>query len=408
MRIRFFAFGAVLATLCGLRAQTGLTLAEAIRQAQSAHPALQSAQSRIDAAQGLRTQASLRLNPRFLVQTENLRAWGAPPFSFPNDTDDFLTLTQVFEMGGKRAARIDAAAAAVRTAEVERAVAARQIAARVSAAYWSAVASASLHDLLQKDLENFERIVQYHRDRVREGAMAEVDLMRVLLERDRLSLSVHAAAQESARHMISLLREMGRSDFTPVPLAGQIADVQEQSVPGIDTVLAQRPEVEAARRLVEQARANHRLQQALARPDPEVTFGYKRTAGFDTLMGAVQIDLPFRNRNQGNIAAASAAIREAEAQLVLTQNAIRAEVAAAVADYQLKRRVIEEVLIPMRSRADEVSAIAQAAYREGGADLLRLLDAERARIESLTLYYRALSEYQHSVTTLRIVTGAPL
>jgi hypothetical protein len=40
-------------------------------------------------------------------------------------------------------------------------------------------------------------------------------------------------------------------------------------------------------------------------PDPEFLAGYKRTGGFDTVIVGVQINLPFRNRNQGSIAAAA-------------------------------------------------------------------------------------------------------
>jgi cobalt-zinc-cadmium efflux system outer membrane protein len=314
----------------------------------------------------------------------------------------------VFEIGGKRSRRLEFAGTGVRSAELDQAVVARQIASRVSLAYWSAAGAIGLRDLLQQDLANFEKIVQYHRDRVREGAMAEVDLMRVLLERDRLNVTAQTAAQEATRLIIALLREMGRSDFSPITLTGALTAVRDLPAPDIEAVLSHRPEVEASRASVQHAQASVGLQRALATPDPEVLFGYKRTTGFDTVVGGVQINLPFRNRNQGNIASAQAAVRGTEVQRVMIENEVRAEVAAAWAEYQSRRKMITEVLMPMRERADEVARIALAAYREGGTDLLRLLDAERARIDALLMYYRALSDFQQSVTTLQIVTGSPL
>jgi outer membrane protein TolC len=59
----------------------------------------------------------------------------------------------------------------------------------------------------------------------------------------------------------------------------------------------------------------------------------------------------------------------------------------------------------MLQRADESARIALAAYREGGADLLRLLDAQRVRIELETLYYRTLSEYRQSIVALETAMG---
>jgi cobalt-zinc-cadmium efflux system outer membrane protein len=317
-------------------------------------------------------------------------------------------LSQVFEVGGKRAARVDLADTGIRAAESEQELTGRQIAARVSLAYWTAAAANALQSLLRQDIENFDQIIQYHRDRVREGAMAEVDLMRILLERDRLTVTLRAAEQESARAIIVLLREMGRNELTPVLLADAITGVRDLPLPRTEEVLASRPEVSAARRAVDQARAAVRVQQSLARPDPEVMGGYKRATGFDTVVASIGIDLPFRNRNQGAIGSAQASVRAAEAQLLAIENQIRAEVALAWTEYEARRRIVTEILGPMRQRADEVSRIVQASYREGAVDLLRLLDAERTRIDSLTTYFRALSDYQQSATTLQIVTGAPL
>jgi cobalt-zinc-cadmium efflux system outer membrane protein len=173
-------------------------------------------------------------------------------------------------------------------------------------------------------------------------------------------------------------------------------------------VLNQRVELTAARSHIEQARANLLLQQSLWKPDPEVMFGYKRASGFNTLIGAVQLNLPFQNRNQGSIATAGAQMRVAEAELARVEASIRAEVESAWTAYVARRRLLTETLSPMRDRADEIARIALAAYEEGGVDLLRLLDAERARLDALTLYFQALSDYQQSVTQLQIVTGAPL
>ena len=52
-----------------------------------------------------------------------------------------------------------------------------------------------------------------------------------------------------------------------------------------------------AREGVEQARANLRLQEADAKPDPDAFLGYKHTFGFNTLYAALQISLPVREKD---------------------------------------------------------------------------------------------------------------
>lgn len=372
------------------------------------HPQLQTAAERIRVAEGYRVQAGLRPNPRLTLQSENTRFQGQPAFSFANDTDDFAYVSQIFEVGGKRARRLEYAQAGIAGAEAERALTARQIAARVSVAYWSAAAANGLRDLLEQNVTTFDRIVEYHRNRVNEGAMAEVDLMRVLLERDRILVTARNAAHTAEQARIALQREMGQTEFPAIRLADSLTEIRDLPLPDLPAILSLRPETALAREAILQAQSNLRLQHAAWVPDPEAFLGYKRATGFNTLIGGLNISLPFLNRNQGLIASAGASVRVAESHLRESEVLIRSEVEAAWTTYLSRRKLVTETLAPMRERAEEISRIALAAYREGGIDLLRLLDAERARLEALTAYYQALADYQTSVTHLQIVTGAPL
>jgi outer membrane protein TolC len=66
---------------------------------------------------------------------------------------------------------------------------------------------------------------------------------------------------------------------------------------------------------------------------------------------------------------------------------------------------VGDFLKGMRTKADEAARIAEAAYREGGADLLRLLDAQRLRIETQLMYFRALTEFRQSIAALEAALG---
>jgi cobalt-zinc-cadmium efflux system outer membrane protein len=204
--------------------------------------------------------------------------------------------------------------------------------------------------------------------------------------------------------MVALFREMGKSEFPAVLLTEALDGLKviEIDLPG---ALDRRPEMRLAHQAIEQAQANWRLQRANAKPDIDTQLGYKRTLGFDTLYAAVQIPLPVRNRNQGQIAAAEGELKAAEANLKAAEAQIRADVQIAATDYEARRRLVTETLRPMREEAGEVSRIAQAAYREGGFDLLRLIDSERARLEAEILYARTLAEYQQSAVALQIALG---
>lgn len=384
---------------------TSLTLADAVSQALAGNPQLAVASARVNVAEGLRGQAGLSPNPRLIVQLENTRFWGSPPFSYPQDTATYAFLAQTFETGGKRDRRVELATENVRSSELEVQLRRREIASRVSTAYWIAAGAARVRDLLQAETANFERVVQFNQDRVREGATPEVDLLRIEVERDRLAGSARTAVLEAERTRIALFREMGEIEFPPVEFADPLEQMSPVASLALDQILERRVEMALAREAVEEARANLRLQQANAKPDPDLHLGYERIGGFDTLYAAAQIPLPIRNRNQGQIESAMAGIREAESSVAATAAAIRSEVAGATSDYGTLQKLLSETLRPMRDRADEVYRIVDAAYRETGADILRLLDAERIRIETEVMYARTLAEFQQSAVALQTAQG---
>jgi outer membrane protein, heavy metal efflux system len=388
-----------------LLGQARLTLADAVAQALKSNPLLSVASAHVSAAEGLRKQAGLSPNPRLIVQLENTRFWGSPPFSYPQDTATYAFLAQTVETGGKRNRRVALATEGIRSSELEMQLQRNQIVSRVNAAYWAAVGGARVRDLLQEEVVNFDRVVQFHRDRVREGAAPEVDLVRIEVERDRLASLARTAAQEAELTRISLFREMGQLEFPTVILADALEPVLQVSTLSQDQVLQRRVELTLARQAVEQARANLGLQQAHAKPDPDLQFGYERVAGFDTLYAAAQIPLPIRNRNQGQIEAAAAELRAAESSVAATEVAIRSELESATRDYVSRQKLLNETLRTMRDRANEVYRIVDAAYRETGSDLLRLLDAERTKIETELMYVRAVSELQQSAVALETAQG---
>jgi cobalt-zinc-cadmium efflux system outer membrane protein len=369
------------------------------------HLQIDAAQARVAAADALRLQAGLRPNPRLFLQSENSRFWGSPGFVYSRDADSFAYASQVLETGGKRQKREQFQGQAVHRTQLERDLTGYRILYRVHLAYWTALGAARNFAILRETLSNFGRIVQYHRDRVREGAMAEADLLRVQLEYERLGLSLQTAEYEAVRTRTHLYHEMGVADAGPVVLAERLEALQEVPGVGLESAIQDRIDLRLARQLKTQAEANVDLQRANAKPDPELLAGYKRSNGFDTLIAGLQINLPIRNRNQGQIASAVAEVRAADSGMRAASIAAETEISAARTTYEARLRMIQEIFPPLLARASEGSRIAQAAYREGGLDLLRLLDAERARIDAEASYYRALLDYQLAAVDLKAALG---
>lgn len=382
-----------------------LSLFDAVQQALAGNPEISMRRADEDSARGQLLQAGLRPNPRATVQTEDIRT-GSPqaPFSFANSTEDYLLVGQTFEVAGKRSGRVRVAGASVQAAQSQERLTRRQIVARVTAAYWNAVVARRNVVLTEQSLSTYDEDIDYVQNRVKEGVAAEGDLIRLRIERSRVQATAIQADRDSTQARVLLFRAMGKGSFPAVTLTTNPEDIPAMQVPPIERVLSQRPEIAVAQAAVTQAENNIKLQQANGRPDPQVFLGYKRNTGYDTAYAAVQIDLPIHNRNQGNVSSAVAQLHAAQAQLQIATTSIRAEYESAVQAYEGSQRLI----LPIRGTiadAQDAERRARAAYREGALDILRLLDAERSRIQVELDYARALADLQLSFNTLQQATG---
>ena len=390
-----------------------LDLGQAVEIALSRHGGLDAARAAIEARAGSTRQAGLLPNPVFSLQTENWRFYGTPGFSASRNLDVFAWVGLPIETAGKRTRRVELAEADERIAEHKRQRVAWGIRQSVKKAYWEVLAAVSDVEMLARSRETLQRLENYHEVQVRQGAMAEVDLIKVQVEAGRAALAVSGAEMEVGRGKIALLEAMGipelNTDFEvrqpearPVNLSWDAARATRQTV---ETALVHRTEILIGRAHVERARANVALQRSLARPDVTPYLGYKRNNAFHTLIGGFSISLPVRDKNTGRIEEALAEVRRRKADLRAVEARIGAEVAAALETVRRRQEILRLMETGMLDRARETSRIAQAAYQEGGVELLEVLDAQRAQNEIALFYSRSALDYQLSWVDLETASG---
>jgi outer membrane protein, heavy metal efflux system len=401
------------ALFCGAaRAQpTRLSLADALARARREHPLLIAAQQRVAMAEGERLDAGLRLNPSLNISGENFPIGPVQNgFAFTRNIDWFVTWSQTIETGDKRALRLSLAERGVETARAEAAAVERQIVHELKAAYQQVNIARLRADLLRENVTNLNQLVSLNEIRVREGYTAEGDLIKVRLEAQRYEYQHRRARLELERARIGLLRAMGSASFEAADTAFDPEETLgfqpvEFAAPTLEEAAMRQPQVQAAQSRLEQAQAMLRLEQAQARPDLNATVGYKRNGTDNALYGALSVPLPLYNRNQGRIARAEAALAAARAEQNHVRNQVRAELAAARRAVESRRQQVEALQADFLLQADESRAISLAAYREGAADLLVLLDAQRVRSQAQELYYEAIYEYQLAVHELERAAG---
>jgi cobalt-zinc-cadmium efflux system outer membrane protein len=198
---------------------------------------------------------------------------------------------------------------------------------------------------------------------------------------------------------------MSEPDQPNAVLTGDLRDTGATTAPPLEESLAKRPDLRLARQYVDEAAAGARVEQANTKPDPELLLGYKRTAGFNTLIAGLQVELPFKNRNQGAIASSLAERSATELDLDAAIRSARNEIVIAQTEFNQKARLLTGTLPQIRAKAGDTVQIARAVYREGAGDLLRLLDAERTSLQAELLYVQTLVDYRSALIHLQTVTG---
>jgi outer membrane protein, heavy metal efflux system len=383
-----------------------LTVVDAVAFARARHPALAAASARRESVVAFALQESAFPNPVLEVRRENLGS--------PLERDEFATIAQPIDLTGRRLALRAGARDLDRRALADSATTLQDIEAGAARAFWRASLASALLTLAEDQRVDAERLARVEADRAREGAAAEVVAMRTSVEHDRALVAEASARAEWMRSRADLARAIGvYPDSLPQidGLAPGLARMDAAPALGvlISHALARRSELASLR--AAQAAASHRVsaERRGAFSDVVLEAGTKHTAGYSTRVIAVAVPLPLFNRNTAARDRAAAERQLVEAELRVTEQTVRAQVASALESYRALLAAQPSGIDSLVSRVAEVARIADAAYADGGGSLLELLDARRARAETLGAALRWVADVQLAhLDLLRAVGASPL
>lgn len=366
---------------------------------------IQAARFRVDRTRADLIGARLRPNPGLTVVTENFPITGPTPFSRLYEIG--ATYTETIELGGKRELREKVATANITAAELQFEDTMRRGIAEVKRLYFNALLARYNLETAVENRRTFDLLVQFNVARFQEGAIPELELIKVRLERVRFDSTVKQAELVLRESVIRLLERMGQTDMPALAIGGELAlsSANFDLASFRQFASSERTDVRAAAAAVSAANERLALEKARAKPDISPFAGYKRVGSDNTLLAGVTIPLKVRDRNEAEIARAEADLRSAEVRLRLTRTQALAEVEAGYAAVQSARELADSIRNDLLRQADEAQSITIAAYEEGGTELLPVLDAQRTRAEIRQQYFKTLFDYQAGVVALELAVG---
>jgi len=395
-----------------------LELKKALEIAIANNPGLKAACSEIEIAKADRLDATKRLNPAFSANAEDYRLFSSNKGAFFQTQEITARVDQEIETAGKRRLRTQVADLRMQAQQAAYESAVLALSLEVRRAYFQGVLAQTNLEVSETILQEIDRIVELNRVRLKQGDISGVELKRVEVERLKFMDDVFAARLALANAKSTLLTSLGTPmsstnfKFSEDLLADPQQLTAQEGIPpllALDELerqaIARRPDLKAA--LLEQRRADTETlrQRAIRSPNITVGGGYKRNLDENSVVYGMTIPLKIFNRNEGGMARALAEQERAGSLAAQTTNQILLELRKAYNAVQVHRERVTYIETESIKKADETQQIVTAAYRLGGADLINLLDAERAYRETRKLYNQALYDYRMSLYELGTAIG---
>lgn len=384
-----------------------VTFERAFRIAVERSPQAQLLEARLEALEGEIDQALLKPNPVVGAELENVLGTGE--FEGVNNAELTVGISQLFERREKRQARARLAESRQELLRWDYEETLSELRLETLHAF-SAALVAQQNVELQADLLELARASEAEVERRAEAATAsaiELSQARLATSRQRFQLGQAQRRLAEAKTALAALWS-----------APSAADFQLQGELELDPAL---PSLEELVELVDQApslarfeaerqvqRAAVEREQAEAQTDFELFGGVKYLGeGGDDAAFVLGVDIPWkiRDRNQGNIRSARAALQIVEARRRL---AYRDAVAALAVAYREYKGAIEEwqtlsqQLLPA---AEETLEETQEGYEQGAITLLNVLEARRALFEIRSEMLDATQLYLTAQATIEQLTS---
>ncbi|MBB1177672.1 TolC family protein [Brevundimonas aurantiaca] len=329
-------------------------------------PSAAEAAALIDAAEARVRQSRVRPNPTAGLELEN--AFGSGPFSGIDNAETTLSLSQNLELWGRRGARVSVAEAEAATVGLRSRLALIDLAGRLALSYAEAETAERRADLAQEALDlNLAdaraalKLVEEGREPLLRGIQGEAESAAA-----RAAFDEASAERDAAFARLTVLAQLP-TPVTSVP-ATLLDEAPARAPSATDPLTVQVAEAER-----EAAERRIGVERIRARPDVTASVGVRRYEAEDAtaLTFGLSLPLPLFDRNRGNIDAAQADFRAADARVASARQDARADRLAAVARLDASASRV--------SAADAGVTAAEEAYR------LSRIGFEAGRISQLEL-----------------------
>jgi cobalt-zinc-cadmium efflux system outer membrane protein len=369
--------------------QPTLTLSQIEAQAIAMNPTIAAAQAQVDQELGLYRQAGLYPNP-------SLGYVRSDPSQAGQSTTQGIFYSQEVVVGNKlqlnRAIENQEVQLKIWQLEAQR----ERVRNDVRIQFYETLGA---QRMVEAAIE-LERLAQEGVDVIKQAEKAKVairpDVLRAELQLQSIRLVLKDARDRQQTAWRQLATVAGQPDLQPVALHGELdSDLARLTwEESLQTLLSGSPLLRAQEAKIEAARFSFQRARVEPLPNPTVQLVAERdqTLNFNSISTFVAIPVPVFNRNQGNIQAAAALIRQEESEYERIRLALQDQLAGSFRQYLTSRNHAIHLKDEILPRAKENLDLTLQAQKAGQVSFSRVLDARQMYFENKLAHIEALTE----------------
>jgi outer membrane protein, heavy metal efflux system len=371
------------------------SLDEAQRLAAESNPTLRQAEAEIRAAKARMRQAGLYPNPSLGYTGDEIRGGSI------NGGKQGFFLEQTIVTGGKLGKARNVFDQESRLAELEAEEQKLRVENAVKVAFYRVLAAQELLDT-RRDLAQIEQnYADVQRQLFNTGQADETEVLEAEVDARHTRLSSLMQENTLREEWKSLAAVLGRADLPVATVAGDLQQNwpqinEEQS---IDSIAAESPAARIADAASTRAAAGITRAKSQAIPDIQMRGGLEynneplvsipHDIGWEGI-AELSVQIPVFNRNQGNVAAASADLDRAQLEKQRVALTLRERASTIVDEYSNGRLMAVEYRDEMLPRAQKAYALMSDKYGRMLAAYPRVLQSQRKLFELQAEYIQAL------------------
>lgn len=383
-----------------------ITLKTAIDRALKAAPGIQSAELGLWIRAADTLQASLIPNPLFNLAVGQVGLYN----EFEDDDCNELaySIAQLFELGGKRCARIGAAEAEEFAARLDLEIAVRDVYAKVVKRFIDVVAAQELLAVAEQQFLLAKDVLSTVATKVEAGKLSQVQHHKSNSALMTAQLEVNKAkrALNSAKKNLALTWGQCNADFETV--CYPLYDIYSpKALPDLCLAIGCNLEVLKGEYLAWAAFQRMELEKARSVPDVILSAGVDHKHNFKSAaVGfSLTVPIPIFDRNQGNIAKAEFELSQVQVLQEMAKVDLEEDL---IEHYELLMNAYEQIIV-YRDSIIELSSKTfkdtHTGFDEGKFEFLDVLDAQRTLFENQTAYIFYLNQYHTNRAEIERILG---